>query len=117
MPVHGDIPTRTERIELRATPEEKRLLAAAALHERLDVTTFVLRAALPAAQAIVTEAERLRLSHRDMMFVLDMLEHPPAPTASLRAAAEAYRQRRLPGVGARPGKPKPEKKRQTRKQP
>ena len=32
---------REGRIELRATREEKRLLTAAAAHERLDLTSFV----------------------------------------------------------------------------
>ena len=35
--------TRDDRIELRTTKEEKRLLAAAAAHERLDVTSFIMR--------------------------------------------------------------------------
>lgn len=42
--------SRSDQIELRATPEEKRVLAAAAAHERLDVTSFVMRTVLPAAR-------------------------------------------------------------------
>ena len=34
---------RDDRLELRATKEEKRLLAAAAAYERLDVTSFIMR--------------------------------------------------------------------------
>ena len=41
--------TRDDRIELRASREEKRVLAAAAAYERLDLTSFVMRSALPAA--------------------------------------------------------------------
>ena len=37
--------TREDRLELRATREEKRLLAAAAAYERLDVTSFIMRKA------------------------------------------------------------------------
>ena len=36
-----------DRIELRTTTEEKRLLAAAAAHERLDVTSFIMRTRAP----------------------------------------------------------------------
>jgi len=34
---------RDDRIELRTTKEEKRLLATAAAYERLDVTSFIMR--------------------------------------------------------------------------
>lgn len=78
---------RTDRIELRATREEKRLLAAAAAHERLDVTNFILRNVLPAARDIVDRSERIRLSERDAARVLELLENPPEPTAALLAAA------------------------------
>ena len=78
---------RTDRIELRATREEKRLLAAAAAHERLDVTGFILRSALPAARDVLDRAERIVLSERDSVRVLDLLENPPKPTPALLAAA------------------------------
>lgn len=78
---------REDRIELRATKEEKRLLAAAAAHERLDVTTFIMRSALPAAREIVDRAERIVLSERDSVRVLELLERPPKPTSALIAAA------------------------------
>ena len=78
---------RTDRIELRATREEKRLLAAAAAHERLDVTSFILRNVLPAAREVVERSERITLSERDSVLVLELLENPPKPTAALLAAA------------------------------
>lgn len=79
--------SRSDRIELRATPEEKRVLAAAAAHERLDVTSFVMRTVLPAAREVVERAERIVLSARDSKRVLDLLENPPAPSPALLAAA------------------------------
>jgi uncharacterized protein (DUF1778 family) len=79
--------TREERIELRATREEKRLLAAAAAYERLDLTSFVMRNVLPAARNVVDRAERIVLSERDSARVLELLENPPKPTPALRAAA------------------------------
>lgn len=78
---------RGERIELRATKEEKQLLAAAAAHERLDVTAFVMRAAVPVAREIVDRAERIVLSERDTVRILKLLENPPKPTPALLAAA------------------------------
>ena len=78
---------REERIELRATREEKRLLTAAAAHERLDLTSFIMRNALPAAQQAVDRAERIVLSERDSERVLALLENPPEPTPALLEAA------------------------------
>lgn len=79
--------SRAERIELRATKEEKQLLTAAAAHERLDVTAFIMRTALPAAREIVDRADRIVLSERDTIRVLKLLENPPKPTPALLAAA------------------------------
>jgi uncharacterized protein (DUF1778 family) len=79
--------TRGDRIELRATQQEKRLLAAAAAHERLDVTSFILRNVLPIARQVVDRAERIVLSERDTVRVLKLLENPPKPTQALLAAA------------------------------
>ncbi len=78
---------RADRIELRATKEEKRLLAAAAAYERLDVTSFIMRSVMPAAREVVDRAERIVLSGRDTARVLELLEHPPKPTAALMKAA------------------------------
>jgi uncharacterized protein (DUF1778 family) len=79
--------TREDRIELRATREEKRLLATAAAYERLDVTSFIMRKMLPTALAVVDRAERIVLSERDTVRVLELLENPPKPTPTLIAAA------------------------------
>ncbi len=78
---------RESRIELRATREEKRLLAAAAAHERLDLTGFIMRNVLPAAREVTDRAERIVLSERDTARVLELLENPPEPTPALLAAA------------------------------
>jgi len=79
--------TREDRIELRTTKEEKRLLATAAAYERLDVTSFIMRNVLPAARDVVDRTERIVLSVRDSKRVLELLENPPKPTPALMAAA------------------------------
>jgi uncharacterized protein (DUF1778 family) len=78
--------TRGDRIELRATKEEKELLATAAAYERLDVTSFIMRSVLPAAREVVDRAERIVLTERDTARVLELLENPPSPTPALLAA-------------------------------
>ena len=79
---------REDRIELRATKEEKRILATAAAYERLDVTSFIMRNVLPAAREVMDRAERIVLSERDTVRVLELLENPPKPAPALMAAAQ-----------------------------
>jgi uncharacterized protein (DUF1778 family) len=79
--------TREDRIELRTTREEKRLLTAAAACERLDLTSFIMRTALPVAREVVDRAERITLSQRDSARILKLLENPPKPTKALLSAA------------------------------
>jgi uncharacterized protein (DUF1778 family) len=83
-----------ERIELRMTKAEKRLLAAAASHERLDVTGFIMRTVLPAARKVVDQAERIVLTERDSARILKLLERPPKPQPALVAAARRRDRRR-----------------------
>ncbi len=92
MPASGA--AREDRIELRATKEEKRLLTTAAAHERLDVTSFIMRNVLPAAREVVGRAERIVLTERDTERVLALLEKPPKPTPALIAAARRRAARR-----------------------
>ena len=78
---------RDERIEIRASKAEKRLLVAAAEHERLDVTSFIMRNVLPLARDVVDQAQRITLSKSDTKRVLELLENPPKPTPALLKAA------------------------------
>ena len=64
------------------------LMRAVAL-KHTDLTDFVIRHAMRAAKAVIEEADRVRLSERDSLRVLDLLENPPAPNARLLAAAQA----------------------------
>jgi uncharacterized protein (DUF1778 family) len=83
--------TRDDRLELRAIKEEKRLIAAAAAYERLDIRSFIMRTALPMAREVVEPNERIVLSERDTLRVLELLENPPKPTAALLRAVRHYR--------------------------
>ncbi len=79
------------RVELQLRPEDKATLARAASIKRLDLTGYILRAALPQAQADIAEAERLALSERDSLRVLSLLENPPnAPDRLVRAAKAGF---------------------------
>ncbi|NEV65358.1 DUF1778 domain-containing protein [Thiorhodococcus minor] len=75
------------RLALRIRSEDKAMLMRAVAIEHTDMTDFVLRHALEAARKVIDQAERLRLSERDSLRVLDALENPAAPSAKLLKAA------------------------------
>ncbi len=77
------------RVELRLRPEDKATLTRAASIKRLDLTSYILGAALPKAVADIAEAERLTLSERDSLRVLALLENPPKANDRLVRAARA----------------------------
>jgi uncharacterized protein (DUF1778 family) len=81
--------TDSGRVELRLRPEDKATLTRAAALKRLDLTGYILRTVLPQAQADLSEAERITLSERDSLRVLELLENPPAAPDRLVRAAKA----------------------------
>jgi uncharacterized protein (DUF1778 family) len=78
-----------QRMNIRLRPEQKATLVRAAALRNTDLTDFVLEPALREARAVIEESERIVLSARDSLAVLNLLEHPPAPNARLRAAIAA----------------------------
>jgi len=86
------------RMSLRIPSEDKALLLRAVALKRTNLTDFVIGTAVEAARSVIEQAERVRLSSRDSLRVLDLLENPPAPNARLIAAAEALPQQPDPGA-------------------
>ena len=78
-----------KRMNLRLRPEQKATLMRAAALRHTDLTDFVLQPALREARTVIEESERIVLSGRDSLLVLNLLENPPAPNARLRAAINA----------------------------
>ncbi|HMK89314.1 MAG TPA: DUF1778 domain-containing protein [Methylocystis sp.] len=76
------------RVELRLDPEDKQTLARAAALSCLDLKSFILSAALPRAKDVILQSEKIRLSERDTLRVLDLLESPPEPPERLVRAAK-----------------------------
>lgn len=79
----------SERMNLRVKPEVKARFVRAAALRHTDLTEFVTRTVLREADAVIEAAEHIKLSERDSLLVLDLLENPPAPNAKLRAAIAA----------------------------
>lgn len=78
-----------KRMQLRVRPEQKATLMRAAALRNTDLTDFIVKLAMREAQTVIEEAERVQLSERDSLLVLNLLENPPAPNAKLRAAIAA----------------------------
>jgi uncharacterized protein (DUF1778 family) len=78
-----------KRMQLRIQPEQKAVLARAAALSATDLTSFVTRAALREAESVIEEAEHIRLSARDSVRVLELLENPPPLNKKLKAAVAA----------------------------
>lgn len=78
-----------ERVALRLRADDKAKIMRASALKNTNLTGFMVQTALEAAEKILEEAERLKLSGRDSIRVLELLENPPAPNARLLAAARA----------------------------
>ena len=76
------------RVSLRIPSEDKALLVRAVDLEQTTLTDFMLRYAVQAARTVIEQAERVELSQRDSLHVLDLLENPPAPNTKLTQAAQ-----------------------------
>lgn len=79
----------TNRMNLRVKPEVKARLMRAAALRHTDLTSFVTQSALREANAIIAEADVMKVSERDFARIVELLDNPPKPNAKLRAAAAA----------------------------
>ena len=87
------VPVETnDRMSLRIASEEKSLLIRAAGIQHTNLTEFVTRTMVSVARDIIEQSERIELTERDSLYVLSLLEDPPAPNEKLMDAAFA-----LPG--------------------
>lgn len=82
-----------DRMSLRIASEEKSLLIRAATLQHTNLTEFVIRTVVSAAREVIEQNERVELTQRDSLHVLDLLEDPPVPNEKLMAAAFALPKR------------------------
>ena len=78
-----------ERLSLRVPAATKAKLVRAAALRNTDLTSFVTQSALREADAVIEQAETIKVSERDFLRILELLENPPAPHEKLRAAARS----------------------------
>ena len=78
-----------KRLSLRIGTRDKAMIMRASALLETDMSDFVIRHAIKAAEDVIERAEHVTLSARDGQRVLDLLENPPTPNERLLAAARA----------------------------
>ena len=81
-----------ERMNLRISASAKAKLARAAALRNTDLTNFVTQTAVREAEAIIEEADSLKVSSLDLARIFELLENPPKPNDRLKAAITALPQ-------------------------
>jgi uncharacterized protein (DUF1778 family) len=74
-----------ERVALRLRAGDKAKIMRASALKNMDLTRFVVHTALAAAEEVIEQAERLKLTGRDSVRILELLDNPP-PNARLLAS-------------------------------
>ena len=82
---------KTERLEARASVEEKETIQHAADLEGRSLSEFMVTRSYEAARQVIHEHEGMTLSPRASRAFVEALLAPPAPNEHLRAAFAAYR--------------------------
>ncbi len=75
---------KTTRLNIRATQQNKELIAKAAEKENKNISDFVLENALSAAEAIVVDDANFTVDNRQWEEFLAKLDAPPRDIPSLR---------------------------------
>jgi len=83
------------RISARVSIQVKEVIDIAAELSGATTTQFMAQAAYQAAQNLIEQERILRLSSRDTMRLMNLLDNPPSPNKKLIAAAEHYKQSSL----------------------
>lgn len=76
--------TRTEKLDLRLTPEAKRTLAAAANAERRSLSDFVLESALGRAEETLADRRVFQLAPEQWEAFMSALDAPAADMPRMR---------------------------------
>jgi len=85
------MPTTSPRITTRVDFDTQNLLAqAAAISSISSINSFVLNAAIEKAKIIIEREQTLKLSKRDAIALIDILDAQPKVNARLQQAAQRY---------------------------
>ncbi|KDE37819.1 UNVERIFIED_ORG: uncharacterized protein (DUF1778 family) [Kosakonia oryzae] len=79
---------KKQRIDLRLTDEDKKMIEEAAAMTNQTVTQFLVNSASERAAEVIEQHRRLILSEESWTRVMDAIETPPAPNDKLKRAAK-----------------------------
>ena len=80
----------SERMDFRIDPEQKELIARAAMYSGETVTGYAVSTLVREARRVIREHEITVLSNADRDIFLRMLENPPEPGEALRRAVQRH---------------------------
>lgn len=69
--------SRSEKLDIRITPEAKQILQQAAKQRHTTISQFVLESALDSASAVLAEHSRLSLNAEQWAAFMEALDAPP----------------------------------------
>jgi len=87
----NSLPRITARVDLET---QELLKKASALMGISSINSFVLSSAIEKAKKIIEQEEILKLSNRDAMLLVDILETEPTPHHRLQKAFKNYQEKR-----------------------
>lgn len=79
---------KKQRIDLRLTDEDKKMIEEAAAMTNQTITQFLVNSASERAAEVIEQHRRLVLSEESWNRVMDAIENPPAPNDKLKRAAK-----------------------------
>lgn len=79
---------KKQRIDLRLTDEDKKMIEEAAAMTNQTVTQFLVNSASERAAEVIEQHRRLILSEESWNRVMDAIENPPALNDKLKRAAK-----------------------------
>jgi uncharacterized protein (DUF1778 family) len=84
--------SKTNRIDLRVSKEQKDLLETAASLKGISLSAYLLANCLEIAQEDIAKYQKLVLSDRDRDLFLSLIANPPQPQQDLVEAMQVFQQ-------------------------
>ena len=78
------ITTKSNRIDIRLSDEDKQIIEKAASCSRQSVSSYIISVVIKQAQQDLIDNETIYLSNEDRDFVLSLLENPGDPNENLK---------------------------------
>jgi uncharacterized protein (DUF1778 family) len=85
------LPVKSKRLEIRPTPDQKKLFERAAQIRGTSVTDFAVNKLQEAAREVIQETESFRLREEDRKVFFHALTNPPEPNDYAKAAVARYK--------------------------